>query len=506
MSRLGFAIDHRACIGCHACTVACKMENDVPLGTFRTWVKYIETGSFPDTRRYFSVLRCNHCDHAPCITICPTGALFRSGTNGIVDFNNAVCIGCKACMQACPYDALYLDPRTQTAAKCNFCAPRVEIGLEPACVIVCPTHAIISGDLDDPTSEIAQVVARNETDVRAPEQNTKPKVFYVGAHEAALDPTQVSQPEEYLWTEHNLLDGALQPRLAEANAKARTTYDVDHPMPWGWKVSAYLWTKSIAAGAGLVAALALLAGHAPNRLLGFMAPAIALAATAVTGVLLIADLKRPERFWMLLLRPNTRSWLVRGAWLLMAFGALLAAWLAAEMISRPEVIQLLAWPAIPIAALTAGYTGWLFGQAEGRDLWQSPFLGWGLVAQALLAGAAALCLTALFSDDTELIPLFSKALVGSALLWTIFTILELRHAARSTRQAQLALKNLLSGHYAGWFRTGVALGMVAPAALGALFLITAYSGMLFAASLAALVGLAAYEHGFVKAGQSVPLS
>jgi len=125
--RYGFVIDQRKCIGCHACTVACKEENQVPLGVNRTWVKYIEKGVFPDTRRYFTVIRCNHCDNAPCVTICPTVALYRR-PDGIVDFDGARCIGCKSCMQACPYDALYIDPET-----CIDCG---------ACVPVCPVQAI----------------------------------------------------------------------------------------------------------------------------------------------------------------------------------------------------------------------------------------------------------------------------------------------------------------------------------------------------------------------------
>ncbi|MGH2859190.1 MAG: 4Fe-4S binding protein, partial [Solirubrobacteraceae bacterium] len=107
MTRFGFVIDQRACIGCHACTVACKEEHGVELGVFRTWVKYIEQGAFPDTRRYFSVLRCNQCTDAPCVQICPVTALFKR-EDGIVDFDPERCIGCKACLQACPYDALYI--------------------------------------------------------------------------------------------------------------------------------------------------------------------------------------------------------------------------------------------------------------------------------------------------------------------------------------------------------------------------------------------------------------
>ncbi|MBI3454166.1 MAG: 4Fe-4S dicluster domain-containing protein, partial [Candidatus Rokubacteria bacterium] len=185
--RYGFVIDQTRCIGCHACTVACKEENGVPLGAFRTWVKYIEKGEFPDTRRYFAVLRCNHCDDAPCVTICPTVALYRR-PDGIVDFDRERCIGCKSCMQACPYDALYIDPETHTAAKCHFCAHRIERGLEPACVIVCPARAILAGDLDDPASEVARVIAREQVLVRKPEQGTRPKLFYVGADQAALTP------------------------------------------------------------------------------------------------------------------------------------------------------------------------------------------------------------------------------------------------------------------------------------------------------------------------------
>ena len=187
MTRFGFLIDQDTCIGCHACTVACKAEHDVPLGVNRTWVKYIEKGTFPDARRFYSVLRCNHCDDAPCVTICPTTALFRR-SDGIVDFDDSRCIGCKSCMNACPYDAIYINPETQTAHKCNFCAHRVEQGLEPSCVIVCPTQSIVAGDLDDPSSRIATMLARHGTMVRAPEQGTQPKVFYKGADEAALDP------------------------------------------------------------------------------------------------------------------------------------------------------------------------------------------------------------------------------------------------------------------------------------------------------------------------------
>src|SRR5215510_4574338 len=239
--RYGFVIDQRRCIGCHACTVACKEENQVPLGVNRTWVKYIEKGTFPDTRRYFSVMRCNHCDNAPCVSICPTVAL-------------------------------YIDPETQTAAKCHYCAHRIEVGLEPACVIVCPVQAIVPGDLDDPGSRIARLVASQQTSVRKPEQGTQPKLFYLGAEEAALAPAMQERGSSYLFSEVSGLLMKNRPNVARTVAPAgnegvdllrmaRTVYDVAHPeRPWGWKVSTYLWTKSIAAGALMVAALATMGG------------------------------------------------------------------------------------------------------------------------------------------------------------------------------------------------------------------------------------------------------
>ncbi|HJM86136.1 MAG TPA: 4Fe-4S dicluster domain-containing protein, partial [Candidatus Marinimicrobia bacterium] len=175
---LGFLIDNRKCIGCHACTVACKSEHEVPIGVNRTWVKYVEMGAYPDTRRLFSVLRCNHCEVAPCVEICPTSALYTRD-NGIVDFDTQRCIACKSCMQACPYDALYIDPDARVAEKCNFCAHRIEIGLEPSCVVVCPEEAIVFGDLGSDNSKISQLVANESVTVRKAEKGTEPKLYYI---------------------------------------------------------------------------------------------------------------------------------------------------------------------------------------------------------------------------------------------------------------------------------------------------------------------------------------
>ena len=148
-------IDQTRCIGCHACSTACKSENQVPLGVHRTYVKYVDVGRFPQARRAFQVTRCNQCAEPPCVFACPTAAMYQR-PDGIVDFDKCVCIGCKACIAACPYDAIFINPEDHSAEKCNFCAQRLDVGLEPACVVVCPTEAIVVGDLNDGTSRVSR--------------------------------------------------------------------------------------------------------------------------------------------------------------------------------------------------------------------------------------------------------------------------------------------------------------------------------------------------------------
>jgi Fe-S-cluster-containing dehydrogenase component/formate-dependent nitrite reductase membrane component NrfD len=515
--RYGFVIDQRRCIGCHACTVACKEENRVPLGAFRTWVKYIERGVFPNTRRYFSVLRCNHCDAAPCVTICPTVALYRRD-DGIVDFDGSRCIGCKSCMQACPYDALYIDPDTMTAAKCNYCAHRIEVGLEPACVIVCPERAIIAGDLDDPKSPIATIVGREPVQVRKAEQGTRPKVFYLGADAAALTPELQAPSEGYLWAERprdevdlmKMVAAAQEPSSAAASpGLSRPVYDAPHAVrPWGWRVAAYLWTKSIAAGALLVAAFA--GSDAWGDLFNAVAPALSLLFLALTTVLLVADLKRPDRFAYILLKPNWRSWLVWGAWILMAFGVVGAVWLVAGVTGRANLVHLALLPSALLALATAGYSAFLFGQAEGRDFWQSPLVLPHLIVAALLAGAATLSIAAAVAPSRNaeadpiqtLWPLLFLALVAHGFLVGLEVVN--RHAVHD---ATLAARLIRRGPLRATFWGGVVLGgVVLPMALliaGAASDSVAVSTL---GALLALVGLWLWEDLWVKAGQSVPLS
>src|SRR5688500_15450924 len=291
-------------------------------------------------------------------------------------------------MQGCPYDAIYIDPNTETAAKCNFCAHKVEVGLEPPCVTVCPTQAIVAGDLEDPGSRLVHMVSRLPVQVRKPEQGTRPKVFYVEGEAAALVPSAAPPGSDYMWS------SAPQPAafpLAAPNGDGgapRRTYGVkeQHRNSWGWKVSGYLWTKSVAAGAFLVpAVLALLDPWSPATPLGPVL--LATVALAMTGLLLVWDLRQPQRFLWTLTRPQWRSWLTRGSYIIAAYGALLGLHLLAVLLGwrMPRAASGLT---VLLAAGTAVYTAFLFGQSKGRDLWQSALLAPHLIVQAVTAGAA----------------------------------------------------------------------------------------------------------------------
>ncbi len=480
----GFVIDHDRCIGCHACTVACKAENDVPVGSFRTWVKYTEKGRFPQVKRSFLVQRCNHCTDAPCVTICPVNALFKR-PDGIVDVDRDACIGCRACMQACPYDALYLNEDHGAVEKCHFCAHRIDRGLEPACVTVCPVGAIIPGDLDDPASRAASIVASRPTLVRRPEQGTGPNVHYVGADPTALSPGRAARPASYLWSERPPHKPEAWPAELPLEPDAAVVLDAGHRVEWGWSVAAYLVTKSIAAGAAMLAPFAGIRGPAPEI--------VALGFTLATLALLVGDLARPLRFYRLLSRPNWRSWLVRGGVLLGAFAAVLAAALLARALGADLAAGALRWAAAALAVPVAGYTAFLFLQCRGRDLWESGLLLPHLLVQAAMCGGA--CLLPLAAGSR----MPAAVTAGALLVHAAFGIAErIRpHRTDNARQAAAFLAAVGAGPFR-FFRESLLIGV----ALALLCLLVFPAGA-FAPLLA---GLLLYEQAFVRAGQLPPLS
>ena len=415
-------------------------------------------------------------------------------------------------MQACPYDALYIDPNNNTAAKCNFCAHRVEMGLEPACVIVCPTQAILAGDLDNPGSKVSRTVANEKVSVRKPQKGTQPKLFYVGIEGDLLEPTRISRKDTYFASDWR--DGTAQANASDvgnlAGALAREVYDVPHSAPWGWKIAAYLWTKAVAAGALLVAAILLsLAGGSAATLLNIVCPTIALIGLAVTSVLLIFDLKRPDRFFYLITKPNFRSWLVVGTYFLIGYGVLAGGWLLCGIFAS-SIPSALRWFAAAFAIASACYSAFLFAQAKGRDLWQSPLFLWHLLVQALVAGSATILITGILMDAP---PGILRPAVLILLISLIVSLamnmgeIALPHVSEDVRIATRALtRGQLSGRF---WRLVVGAGLITPIILASLVLaslLPSASAFAIVAAVLALAGLWWFEELWVKAGQSAPLS
>ena len=506
MPNYGFAIDLRKCIGCHACTIACKSEHQIPIGVNRCWVKTVEKGVFPATQRFFFPVLCNQCDDAPCARICPTNALFRR-RDGIVDLHGDACIGCRACMVACPYDQLFIDPNTHTAEKCNFCANRVENQLLPACVSVCPTECRIFGDLDDPLSEVARIAQHEAMRVRKPEKGTLPKVFYLGAEESAITPEASVRP--FIYKEGSVL---LRPLGAPApdpshSGDPRVDYDVPHAKPWGFDMALYLLTKGIATGTMLVSLLLTYIYGTSSTLATTVGPAISLAFLLATTAILIADLDRPERFYYILVRPNWRSWMVWGAYFLTAQGALTALWLVAAWFGMSGALSWLTWPIAIVSLLTTGYTGFLFAQGLARDLWQGPQSAVDLLAQAIAEGASALLVAAAVAPSLAgpgVLRALALTLVASLLVHVALIFFETVLSPSPTRHHELAVSAIRRGPFARLFwggSIGVAVAAIAvAAAFGDL------PAALAAAAVMALVGSFAWEYIWVEAGQSVPLS
>lgn len=199
-----FAVHIDRCIGCGNCVKACSIENNVPEDQFRTWVeRYVITEhgvhvdspdggkeGFPQIdeqlqkqaiNSYFVPKLCNHCEHPPCVQVCPVGATYRT-EDGFVLVDHEHCIACSYCIQACPYGVRFMNSDFHMADKCTWCYHRVKNDLLPACVTVCPTQARVFGDLNDPTSEVAQVLSTDHWDVLKPDMHTSCRVLYVGLH------------------------------------------------------------------------------------------------------------------------------------------------------------------------------------------------------------------------------------------------------------------------------------------------------------------------------------
>jgi Fe-S-cluster-containing dehydrogenase component len=179
MTHYAMIMDTRRCIGCESCTVACRVGNQLPLDMIYNPVTTVgPTGTFPHVHMQHYPLICMHCSNPPCVSACPTGAS-QQAQNGIVWVEEAKCIGCKACIQVCPYHARHPNRLTGTVYKCDFCKDRIQLGLEPLCVKTCHQRARIFGDLDDPASEVSRLFNTTMTVQLLAELDTDPSVYYI---------------------------------------------------------------------------------------------------------------------------------------------------------------------------------------------------------------------------------------------------------------------------------------------------------------------------------------
>ncbi len=210
--RYAMVVDLRKCYGCRACTVACKSEFEVPLGVFRTVVEQKEKSVYPEVKRFFQPRLCNHCDNPPCVEDCPVdpvkGVYKNNGKtveyekkatyrrpDGLVLVDYERCVGCLACVDACPYNARYEDPiklaggepDNHTVGKCVGCFHRVDNGIEPSCVNTCPAEARIFGNMSDPSSKVSKLLKEHKTQVLFPEEKTNPHVFYISFEEGIYE-------------------------------------------------------------------------------------------------------------------------------------------------------------------------------------------------------------------------------------------------------------------------------------------------------------------------------
>lgn len=197
----GMLVDTRRCIACQACTMACAMENALPEGQFRTSAAtYTVTTSQGQTGLAMVPRLCNQCEEPPCIPVCPVGASLKR-KDGVVLVDGDRCVGCGYCVQACPYDARFINHDTGKADKCTFCSHRIEAGLLPACVETCVGGARVFGDLNDRDSEISKRMqaADGKTSVLKPEAGTRPNVFYIGLDKELNGRVRGASAAEMMW-------------------------------------------------------------------------------------------------------------------------------------------------------------------------------------------------------------------------------------------------------------------------------------------------------------------
>jgi formate-dependent nitrite reductase membrane component NrfD len=310
------------------------------------------------------------------------------------------------------------------------------------------------------------------------------------------------------------LDDAGAPRVVYAN---------EFPLPWGWRVSSYFLTKATSAGIAIAAAVALLFGSAMESMwMRLTGPLVGGLLLLLTGLLLVADLKRPDRFYYLLTRGNPSSWLVRGAWILTAQAVGFAVWFLAALGGNSDLARTAIWFSAFVGLGTAGYTAYLFAQAKGRVMWGNPLLVWHMVAAAFAVGGGVSLIASLVSTTggstgigvseapltTASVPTgtfaFALTMVLGSLVLGLIAALESEEP--KDPGAALAHRHMTTGEFANRYRVGLVLGVVLPVATGVAVIFGAPVVVGAIGGLSAMVGVWLLDDAFVQAGQSVPLT
>ena len=411
---------------------------------------------------------------------------------------------------------------------------------EPPCVTVCTEHAIIAGDMHNPATEISQLLARQAVKVRKPEKGTNPNLFYIDGDESSLNPEATAKSGPGLWNSQargvghfaksaekmlhtnddvdllkmsidNEMQAAYQRKDSEnpnyidvLSGKARRVYDTpDKGILWGWEVSAYVFTKAIAAGAFLIPFLAILLGYEISDTAKLWSAGISLVGLALTGLFLVMDLDRPDRFLNVLLRPQWNSWLVKGGYTITIFGLLVTLWGVNTWFNLGIPETPLLWVTAIFAVLLAIYTAFLFAQAKGRDFWQSPTLPLHMLVHSVMAGVAIFVLASLIFGKEDWMSMLKITLIVALAvnLFSLVTELTITHPSTA---AHTVVEMITKGRYKNLFWIGVVLiGNIIPLAL----LVFAPSAtMLIVSAILVLIGIYVTEKIWVEAPQRIPLA
>lgn len=486
----GTVVDLASCTGCHACSVACRAEFDRPGSDGRSHVRVTALGGGDGLRLRYAVNRCVMCEDAPCVRICPTGALSHR-PDGIVDLDQDACLGCHLCQLACPYDAIGLDAARGVVEKCNLCAHRLEAGLEPACASACPTGAIRTSDLGDPDSAPSLALRDGLAITPRVELGTRPRMVYLGVSVEALDPLQARRPTRPTLAATELADGmGGGPWASGAGA---LHYAPPQRVPWDWRAAAAAWSRGIAAGLFLAPGLLAVVGALPldGVVWRLVAPVVALLYLLGSLGLQAWMSERPGRASLLATRPNVRS----VAWMSLAsqvgFAMVLLVQLVASL-ARLRVEALTLAVGVPLSIAVVLLPGLALRECRGRELWTRSSQLPRLLLSAVTAGAAMLSpFVGLLSPEHSLVTgwLIALGCLATLGVWLYDT-------KRPPAGA--------NGARAAWemVHGGLRLWTVSAAAL----LTAGLLGPLMHAWVVPFVlgGLLAYEHATLQAGQAVP--